>query len=86
MPRQRRRRQKNANQDDEESWKKDETTIRERMRNMQEYHQDERVGEDNEEGVDENGFPLYGREVEMYDEAAALLQRRYNPCWMASWG
>ena len=57
------------------------------MRDMQEHHQDERVGEDNdEEGVDENGYPLYGREVEMYDEAAALLQRRYNPCWMASWG
>ena len=57
------------------------------MRDMQEHHQDERAGEDDdEEGVDENGFPLYGREVEMYDEAAALLQRRYNPCWMASWG
>ena len=36
---------------------------------------------------DESELPLYGREVELYDEAAALLQqRRYNPCWIASWG
>ena len=38
------------------------------------------------EGDDEGELPLYSREVELYDEAAALLQRRYNPCWVASWG
>ena len=37
-------------------------------------------------GVDGDGYPRYAPEVELYDEAAALLQRRFNPCWMASWG
>ena len=37
--------------------------------------------------VDEDGRrPIYRREVDLYDEAADLLRRRFNPCWISSWG
>ena len=38
------------------------------------------------DGVDEAGLPIYAPEVAMYDEAAYLLQKRFNPCWISSWG
>ena len=37
--------------------------------------------------VDEDGRrPTFRREVELYDEAADLLRRRFDPCWISSWG